>query len=373
MYTLGINFSHHSSVALLKDNEVVFFCLEERFNRFKYWGGPKEARGIVGHVFESYPSECLKQIKKFTSTIDIVVGISGKMEQLPAAVNFLKKLGITVTRATMDNQAHHLFHAASVFYVSPFATASCIVMDGLGAITKFNDSTRASETTSVFEISYDRGIHCTYKKLTVGVFDGNNVRKLWQEYPASRKIPINVTEEELDFFNKNFKPKSKFFKAARYDASTEMDIGLIYHSAAMQCGRALGWPGPTNDGKMMGLAGYGGKPDSTEWENLAHETQKELEQYFISLIARCKQNNILIGGGCALNILGNTIIKKIYPLTNIFPDPVAHDGSIALGAAAFHFYRVSKCKEKLVTNAYGGINYNITKDDIYERTRKYSI
>ena len=368
MYTLGINFSHHSSVALLKDNEVVFFCLEERFNRIKEWGGAKETRDALKAPFQS-----LNQIKKFTSVIDLVVGISGSRDQLPISVNYLKSIGVKVVSATIDNQAHHLFHAASVFYISPFKSASCLVVDGAGAISQFRPGIKGNETTSIYEMSYDTGIECTYKKITVGIYDCGGIRKLSHEYPASRKIPINVSQDELEEFNKNFKPKSKYFGAKRYDASTEMDIGLIYHCASQQCARALKWHGFSNDGKMMGFAGYGGHPNSTQWENLAYETQKELEQYFVSLIARCKQDNILVGGGCALNILGNTIIKKTYPLVNVFPDPVAHDGSIALGAAAFHFYRISKCKEKLITNAYGGVNYNITKDDIYECARKYSI
>ena len=50
MYTLGIQFSHHASVALLKDNEVIFFCLEERSGNFPY--------------------KALSQIKNFTNSID---------------------------------------------------------------------------------------------------------------------------------------------------------------------------------------------------------------------------------------------------------------------------------------------------------------
>ena len=56
MYTLGIQFSHHASVALLKDNEVIFFCLEERFDRKKRSG--------------NFPSKALSQIKNFTNSID---------------------------------------------------------------------------------------------------------------------------------------------------------------------------------------------------------------------------------------------------------------------------------------------------------------
>ena len=36
MYILGINISHHSSIALLKDGELVYFLEEERLNKVKH-------------------------------------------------------------------------------------------------------------------------------------------------------------------------------------------------------------------------------------------------------------------------------------------------------------------------------------------------
>lgn len=367
MYTLGINFSHHSSVALLKDNEVVFFVLEERLNRFKEWGGPLCEK-------DSGPFQALAQVKEFTSSIDLVVGISGDPRQLKACVNFLKKNKINVVSATINNNPHHLFHAASIFYSSPFRNASCLVIDGAGANTRFKPGIKASETTSVYEISYENGIRCTYKKFTIGIYDVGGIKKLSEQYPASKKIPIDVTESDIENFNNNHNNISdSFLQADLVESSTHMDIGLMYHCASSRIKRALNWRGWSNDGKMMGFAAYGNKPESTEWENFAHKTQMELEEYFISLVGLCKQDNLLIGGGCALNILGNSAIKKHYPHINVYPDPIAHDGTIALGAAAYHFYRRTKCKDKLVTSAYTGMDYNITKNDVYEYTRKYSI
>lgn len=367
MYTLGINFSHHASVALLKDNEVVFFVLEERLNRFKEWGGPLCPK-------DSGPFRSLSQIKKITSNIDLVVGISGAPTQLKACVDFLKKNKVNVISATINNSPHHLFHAASIFYSSPFRNASCLVIDGSGATVKFKQGVRANETTSVYEIDYEQGIRCTYKKFTIGIYDAGGVKKLSEQYPASKNIPVDVSQQDIENFKNSSSLKNdKFLLAERIEASTRMDIGMIYHCTSSQIKRALDWRGWSHDGKMMGFAAYGNKPNSTEWENFAYETQKELEQYFIDMVKYCKHNNLLMGGGCALNILGNSAIKKYYPHINLYPDPIAHDGTIALGAAAYHFYGKTKCKDKLITSAYTGMDYNITKDHVYEYTRKYSV
>lgn len=343
MYTLGINLSHHSSIALLKDNEVVLFVLEERINRIK------NCRTI--------PIRSLKLVSGITNFIDVVMSVSGKKEEHSKCVDILRKSGVEVKSNFINNPAHHLYHAAAGFYMSHFDTASCLVIDGAGAIKLFREQgrIRASETTSVYEANYDTGFECTYKNYTIGIYDSN-----WQ-FGDDLSISVDVTQDEINSFLSTIKNIKKV------EASTKSDIGLKYSIVT----RRLGFGG-AGEGKTMGLSAYG--PIQKDANSMmAYEVQKELEQVFIERVKLCRSNNLVVSGGCGLNILGNSLIKKTYPHLNIYVDPVSADGTISLGAAVHTFYSQTKCKDKLVFNPYGGLRYNLNKTIINELTRKYSV
>lgn len=348
MYTLGINFSHHSSIALLRNNEVIFFCLEERLNRNKNYIG--------------LPIECLRLIKQYTNKIDFVIGISGKKKTFHEALNFLRADGVEVRHYMLNNPAHHLYHAAAGFYMSGFDQASCLVIDGAGSIDyfRYSDRIRASETTSVYETIFGSGFKNTYKRFTVGIYDCNF--KFLFDKGIILRTPFEITEEEKNVFKQKYPPINNI------DISTEFDIGFLYSIYTYKLKFKL-----YGEGKLMGLSGYGQLPDATLGQIKAYEVQQLLEKAFIEKIKFCKSSNIVLSGGCALNILGNSHIKRIYPNLNIYVDPVATDGTLSLGAAAHLFYKETGCKDKLIFNPYMGPSYNITRDHVNECARKYSV
>ena len=359
MFTVGVNFSHHCSVALLKNNEVVFFSLEERYKREKEWGGKPNL----------VPTSCLDEISKFTREVDVFTGTSGTDAQFKQSVNYLKSKGVRVKKAGLSNPRHHLFHAMSAFYMSDFNEASCLVIDGAGSTHRVNNTVKANETTSIYELNRNTKprFKCTYKHFTVGIYGNGGLKNRVENYPAIKSTLSEVSSSDIEAFNKRFSDIENIV------TTTQLDTGIKYYCAAAKTGKKMGWGQIGCDGKLMGLAGYGDQPNATEEQILAYTAQKELEQDFINRIKYCKSNNIVISGGCALNILGNSFIKKTFPNINIFIDPIGHDGTIALGAAAFTFFTTTNSKDRLITSAYTGLNYNITKDDIYECVRKYSV
>lgn len=375
MYILGINFSHHSSVALLKDNELVLFIHEERLNRQKHWGGPKF--GI--------PEKGLSLIKGYTKTLDVVCGSSGRHIEFMKSIDFLKSQGISINSYTLRNGHHHLHHAAAGFYMSHLDEATALVIDGAGSISKFKEDkglVKASETTSIYSAKFPNDFSCLYKYFTVGIYDTKKT------YIDNRKVPIDITQEEIDSFinarrgqdGRSQAPQPSLitdepftFKNTiqKIDVSTYLDIGVRYTLVSQDMGfRAA-------EGKTMGLAGYGNKQHSTENENKAYEIQKELEEVFLQRAAMCVEmnnsNNLVISGGCALNILGNSVIKKQYPNLNVYIDPIAMDGTNAIGIAAHVFYSQTGCTDKLKHDIYTGPNYQLNKENVYECARKYSL
>lgn len=331
MFTLGINLSHHSSIALLKDNEVLLFIHEERVNRQKYFYG--------------IPYKALDLIKNYTSSIDLIVAVSGPRWQIEAIQTHLQQQGVNVKRSIGDSSNHHLAHAASGFYMSGMDQATVVVIDGAGAIylIRKEGNIKASETTSIYNATFPK-IECTNKHFVVGLYN---------------TPPIVISNSEVAAF------KSKFTNAVTM--STKPDIGWRYAVVTNKIGF-----GVFGEGKTMGLSAYGGLPDSDANSKAAYNVQKDLEKTFEQLFAPIR-GNLVLSGGCGLNILGNSLIKRLYPNLNIFIDPVSADGTIALGAAAYHYYKATNSRDKLVVDCYRGPQYNLTKNYIYECARKYTI
>lgn len=329
MYTLGVNLSHHSSIALLKDNEVLLFLHEERVNRKKYY------RGV--------PAKSLDHIKRYTKTIDYISVVSGTRQELLDVVQYLKQQKVEIKGYGLNNQRHHLAHAAAGFYMSQMDRATIFVVDGAGAIITFKDSIRASETTSVYKAAFPT-IKCIKKRYTIGLYDPK---------------PLSYTKEDKIAFRKRFSIPTVL--------SSKFDIGWEYASVTSQIGF-----GVFGEGKTMGLSAYGQDKDSDSNAITAYNIQKKLEQYFKDMVDGV-EGNIVLSGGCALNILGNSHIKRVFPNLNIFIDPIAADGTVALGAASYHFYTTTQSSDKLVFTPYQGPEYNINKNFIYECARRYSI
>ena len=332
MFVLGINLSHHSSIALIKNNEVLLFLHEERVNGKKYYQG--------------IPYKALDLIKNYTRSIDFISFISGPGKHLEQIIQHLASQGVTCKASRRENEKHHLAHAAAGFYMSDFREAAIVVIDGAGALWPFGDNLRASETTSIYRASFPR-INCISKKFVVGLYD---------------KQPIHFTNSDQANFKKLFE------KSHPVVITKEHDIGWKYATVTSKIGF-----GVFGEGKTMGLSAYG-HSDSKDGNAIsAYKIQKELEKHFVTLIGRLNDTNIVLSGGCALNILGNSHIKRTFPNLNIFVDPIAADGTVAIGAAAHYYYSVTNDSNKLLFDAYRGPSYNIEKNYIYECARKYSI
>ena len=340
MYTLGVNLSHHSSIALLKDNEVLLYIQEERLNRKKYFLG--------------WPFSSFGLIKKYTSSIDAISILNAGTSAGTTIIRHLNSQGIVSKSFETRSYNHHEAHCAAGFYMSRMDDACVIVIDGAGSIVhlakKDNEIIKASETTSIYDARFPNTFDCVFKKCVAGYYN---------------RTKFNIVPQMLEQVN-------QVFRSREIELTTQHDIGWRYFRTTKRIGF-----GNNGEGKTMGLSGYGTSDDSTKEAKEAYNIQQELTKYFISTVetalSKVKSQNVVISGGCALNILGNAAIKRHFPNLNIFVDPVAADASLALGGAAELYYRLSKSTDKLICTPYKGPNYNIEKSYIYECARKYSI
>lgn len=166
MYILGIScFYHDSAVALLKDGQLVAAAMEERFSRKKHDNGfPHKAiefclqkAGIQGGDLD-YAVFYEKPLVKFERILLTTLNTFPKSgdvwrdamttwlkEKLWIKSLIQKEVGVRYDRVLFCD--HHMSHAASAFFASPFREAAVLTVDGVGEWT----TTTLGTATSVWD------------------------------------------------------------------------------------------------------------------------------------------------------------------------------------------------------------------------------
>lgn len=374
-WLLSISYcAHDASICLLKDNQVELFLCEERSSRIKR--------------DSSFPLSCLKYVKQYTNTIDLVVfgNICNDYYDCVGVLRYFFKEGIKVLDHHIDEDHHHIYHAASGFYNSGFQESAVIVIDGWGGLgeksigkgSPSGEKVQSAETTSIYYASYP-----------------SRFKLLFKNFVYEPKLMLEVDEQLFE---------DEKLDEENYvcNLTNHLDIGVMYGIVS----NFLGF-GSLDGGKTMGLSSYGNfdleippmfsenpmmsnmnlftgsrslnkkvypyLKDMSSFKkraNFAFSIQKALEHIFIKrvefVLENCNTKNIILSGGCALNVVGNSILKKKFPEINFYIDPIPNDAGQSLGLAKYFYHEFTNSMEiKPIKNLYNGPNYNL--DDLKTR------
>ena len=346
MYILGLSaFYHDSAACLLKDGEIIAAAQEERFTRMKHDAGfphfaiqfcIKEAgissRQIESVVFyekpfvkferllETYLAFAPRGFASFAKAMPI--WIKDKLFQKASLIKELKlTLGENVNWGEkLLFSEHHLSHAASAFYPSPFDSAAILTLDGVGEWTTTSLAIGKGHDLKVIkEIHFPHSLGLLYSAFTY--YTGFKVNS--GEYKVMGLAPYGKPRyAELIM--------GKLVKVAD-DGSFQLNMSYFDYATGLTM---------TNK-KFNAL--FGGPPRSPEKNltqrdmDLAASIQKVTEDIVIKLakgIAKeTGERNLCLAGGVALNCVANGILfrKKIFD--RIWIQPASGDAGGALGAA----------------------------------------
>lgn len=369
-WLLSVSYGEHdASICLLKNNKVELFIPEERSSRIKR--------------DSSFPLSCLKYVKDYTDTIDLLV--FGNLTKDPyydcsGVLQYFLKEGINVIDHHVDYDHHHIYHAASGFYNSGFEESAVIVIDGWGGLGEMSigkgspsgDKPKCAETTSIYYASYPSKFDLLYKNY---VYEPTLMLEVHEELFEQEQLEENGYVCNL---------------------TNHLDIGVMYGVSS----EFLGFTS-LDAGKTMGLSSYGEfdpnmPPIFSENEimsnmnlfmgnreinkkvypylkdmssfqkkaNFAYSIQKALEHIFMKrvqfVLDNCDTKNIVISGGCALNVVGNSSLKKKFPEINFYIDPIPNDAGQSMGLAKYFYHELTDSMEiNPIKNLYNGPNYGI--------------
>lgn len=351
MNILGISAYYHDSAAcLVSDGQLVAAAQEERFTRKKHDPGfpacaarycvraaglcPADVDYVVFYdkpfskferIFETYLAFAPKGFNSFATSMP--VWLKDKLFQRTLIAEALNEhLGNDIDWSRrLRFSEHHLSHAASAFFPSPFHEAAVLTMDGVGEWTTTSLAIGKGKELSVYkEIHFPHSLGLLYSAFTyyIGFKVNSGEYKVMGLAPYGEPKYVHLIKEHLI----NIKE----------DGSFHLDMSFFDYCTGLTM---------TNGRFETLFGGPARRPESglTQREmDLAASIQAVTEEVVLRLAKEIRtttgQRNICLAGGVALNCVANGKLMREKLFDNIWIQPASGDAGGAVGAAlaAYH-------------------------------------
>jgi carbamoyltransferase len=377
MYILGINsVFHDSSACILKDGVLLAAAEDERFTQIKHGKRPipfstyelpyhaidycLKVAGItlkdVDHIAYSFNPYLLIDEDKATDPLTLIPFNPTASLKEAASINpwnnlFLSSIlnapghlvdgyphhlqerfrGAKESDWSWHWVDHHLAHAASAYFPSPYKEAAILTMDGRGevATTTYNLGQHNS-ITRLGQVNLPNSLGLLYEDITthLGFLHSSD------EYKVMALASYGKPE-----FVKDFREMISLQPNGQYTISNH------------------------NFTERFGPKRLRKDEFTAHHFNISHSLQKVLEETALNLVdwlyQQTKIENLTMAGGVALNCVLNARIRDRGPFKNIWVQPASGDSGTALGAAMYIDIqeRNHTTKDFVMSHAYWGPEY----------------
>jgi len=358
---LGISaFYHDSAACILKDGEIIAAAQEERFSRIKH--DPSYPYNAIEFVLK-YANLKLSEVDqivffekpflKFERLLETYVAFAPRgfisfAKAMPLWIKeklFQKNLLFNKLKNHDNNYKtdeniffsdHHLSHAASAFFPSPFDEAIVLTADGVG---EWATTTVALGKQNNLEIKKE--IHFPH---SLGL--------LYSAFTYYTGFKVNSGEYKLmglaPYGDPIYEKKIKQLIDIKDDGTFRVDQSYFNYATGLTM---------TNN-KFNNL--FGQKPRNPKKDkitqfhmDIAASIQKVTEQIMIKLAKSIRKEynvkNLCLAGGVALNCVANGKILKEKIFENIWIQPASGDAGGSLGAT-LAFWHLEQGNKRIVNN-----------------------
>ena len=345
MNVLGLSaFYHDSAAALVVDGEIASASQEERFSRLKhdnrfpenainfalqysgisvddldlvvfYEHPEKKFNRILSSTVQNFPSGFKHLLRTCERWVRNKSGIVSEIQEY-----FYRMSPEVDWQSKIYFSDHHLSHAASAFYPSPFPEASVLTIDGVGEwTTTAIYRGDGNELTAVYEIQYPQSLGLLYSAFTqyLGFKVNSGEYKVMGLAPYGEPKYANLIKDYLIEIKMDgsFKLNMKYFDFHVHD-------GMVNDQFLKLFGQPIR------------------KPESPLLKfhtDVASSIQRVTNEIMLKLAHFAKKivgsKNLCIAGGVGLNCVANGYILREKVFDNVYIQPSAGDSGGALGAA----------------------------------------
>ena len=343
MNVLGLScYYHDAAAALIRDGTVIAAAEEERFTRRKHdrsfpanairfcleFGGIRGADLDLVVFYE-------KPLRKLQRSLQVAVWDGPRSEEaIRRQVKLYVHRTATIPQLLADSIGyagelqyceHHLSHAASCFYASPYEEAAILTVDGVGEwVTTGQFVGRGNGIEVVREIHYPQSVGMFYAAMT-----------------AYLGFEVNEGEYKVMGLASYGRPKygAELDRLVEVNSDGSFRLDLSYFDYVHSLDRMY-------SPKLVELLGeprLATEPVEQRHMDIAASVQKRLEEVLLGLVRSLKDvsdsRNLCMAGGVAHNVVANSMIQRSNLFDSIFIQPASGDNGGAIGAALEAYWR----------------------------------
>lgn len=360
---LGISaFYHDSAAAIIKDGEIIAAAQEERFSRKKHDPAfPAQAilfclsqancniTDVDSIIFYDKPLLKFERLLE-TYFAHVPRGIRSFIRAMPVWLKEKLYLKTVLRRelrllAGLSKQSklpqllfseHHLSHAGSAFFPSPYDNAAVLCLDGVGEwATSSAWQGEHDQLTPLWEIQFPHSLGLLYSAFTyyAGFKVNSGEYKLMGLAPFGEPKYVETILQHLIEVKEDgsFVLNMSYFDFAVGSTMTNSKFDQLF-----------GAPPRTGESEI-----------SQKEMDLARSIQVVTEEIVLKIVQHLStlttSKNLCLAGGVALNCVANGRILRESAFDNVWIQPAAGDAGGALGAALVawhHYYLGSKHQQK---------------------------
>lgn len=388
MYILGVScFYHDAAAALLHDGVLVAAAEEERFSRKKHdFGFPQHAidfclrqAGITSNDLE-YVVFYEKPFVKFERILMTALGTFPRSYETfrESMITWFKdklwiknllqdKLQLSSEKVLFVD--HHLSHAASALFCSPFDKAAVLTIDGVGEWT--------TGTIGWGEATWnDQGRNAIHLQSETRF--PHSLGLLYSAFTAFLGFEVNEGEYKVMGMAPYGSPRymDKVYQLVHQNADASFALDMDYFSFHYSTNKTYNKKfeelfGTARDPKSEFFTTKT-NPDLSEndagvkqnqyYADVASSIQKVTEEMIVKMArqahAQTGLDKLCMAGGVALNSVANGLILRETPIKELFIQPAAGDSGGAIGAALYMYHVIlGKPRKFVMENAYWGEGY----------------
>lgn len=377
MKIIGISaFYHDSAAALIEDGNIVCAAQEERFTRVKHDSSFPEnalkfcvsksgvALSDIDHVvffekpfikferlLETYLALAPRGFRSFSSAMP--VWLKEKLFQKNNIRKALQKIDPEFSEKKILFSEHHLSHAASAFFPSPFKEAAILTLDGVGEWCTTSVAHGSGNHISILkEIHFPHSLGLLYSAFTY--YTGFKVNS--GEYKLMGLAPYGDPKFVKTIYDHLIDVKE--------DGSFRLDLSYFDYCTGLRMVNK----------KFEALFGRAARSSETPIEqfhmDIAASIQKVTEDIVIKLARHIAQetkaNSLCLAGGVALNCVANGKLLREGLFENIWIQPAAGDAGGSLGAALVAYYMYHNKKRHISLNGSDAMHGSYIGPDFSE-------
>jgi carbamoyltransferase len=298
--------SHDAALSVIRDNTILFAAQSERYSKKK--NDAHLHPGLIQDALQyGKPDLVVWYENPYLKTFRQLLAGQGLRVRENNVRQYLSRYGITTPVKIVG---HHKSHAATGYFTSPYNSAAVLVIDAIGEF----DTTSIWHGTGTklekkFSLGYPHSLGLWYSAMTHRAGLKPNEEEYILMGMAAYGDPLKYTPMILD----------DFFDSRDFVTDFQYYPSLLQLKHNLH--RGCNWWRPELNTEQ-------------DKYDIAAATQYVYELYFRKLLERTKQlvpsNNLVLGGGCALNCVANPIALEYFENVWIMPNP--GDAGNSLGA-----------------------------------------